>query len=98
MLLAWALAPMPQCLLVASYPGSRPLWLCVVVSVYAALFILYALTWAFTQDEGYHVLAAQLIAAGRTPYIDFCFPQTPLNAYWNAGWMRMLGGSWRVPH
>jgi len=83
---------------VASFSGSRPRWLCVVVSTYAALFILYALTWAFTQDEGYHVLAAQLIAAGRTPYIDFCFPQTPLNAYWNAGLLTLLGNYWRVPH
>ena len=61
-------------------------------------FLVYAETWAFTFDEGYHLLAAQLIAAGRTPYIDFCFPQTPLNAYWNAAWMRMLGWNWRVPH
>jgi len=39
-----------------------------------------------------------MMAAGRRPYIDFCFPQSPLNAYWNAGWMRILGPSWRVPH
>src|SRR5450759_4382144 len=69
-----------------------------VLSLYAAVFLVYAETWAFTYDEGYHLLAAQLIGAGRTPYIDFCFPQTPLNAYWNAAWMRILGGSWRVPH
>jgi hypothetical protein len=78
--------------------GSTYLWLFGVLLLYAAVFLVYAATWAFTPDEGYHLLAAQLIGAGRTPYIDFCFPQTPLNAYWNAGWMRMLGGSWRVPH
>jgi 4-amino-4-deoxy-L-arabinose transferase-like glycosyltransferase len=49
-------------------------------------------------DEGFHLLAAQLIKAGKTPYIDFCFPQTPLNAYWNAGWMRIFGDSWRAIH
>ena len=54
--------------------------------------------WAFTYDEAYHLLTSQLIVAGRTPYIDFCFPQTPLNAYWNAAWMRVLGESWHVPH
>jgi hypothetical protein len=74
------------------------LWLGGVLSLYAAVFLIYAETWAFTWDESYHLLAAQLMAAGRRPYIDFCFPQTPLNAYWNAGWMRVLGQSWRVPH
>ena len=69
-----------------------------MLSLYAAGFLVYSATWAFTPDEGYHLLAAQLIAAGRTPYIDFCFPQTSLNAYWNAGWLRILGGSWRVAH
>ena len=29
--------------------------------------------------------------AGKTPYLDFFFPQAPLNAYWNAGWMRLFG-------
>ena len=38
------------------------------------------------------------MAGGKIPYLDFCFPQTPLNAYWNAGWMRLLGFYWRVPH
>jgi hypothetical protein len=66
--------------------------------LYGAGFLLYAELWAFTFDESYHLLAAQLIAAGRTPYIDFCFPQSPLNAYWNAMWMRLLGESWHVPH
>ncbi len=49
-------------------------------------------------DEGFHLLAAQLIKAGNKPYLDFCFPQTPLNAYWNAGWMRIFGDTWRTAH
>ena len=92
---------MAQCLIVdssSSGSGARRLWWYGGLSLYAAAFLVYAETWAFTPDEGYHVLAAQLIAAGRIPYIDFCFPQTPLNAYWNAAWMRLLGGLWRVPH
>jgi len=74
------------------------LWLGGVMSLYAAVFLVYAETLAFTLDEGYHLLAAQLIDAGRTPYLDFCFPQTPLNAYWNALWLMLLGHTWRVPH
>jgi hypothetical protein len=74
------------------------LWLGGVLSLYAAVFLIYSETLAFTWDESYHLLAAQLMGAGRRPYIDFCFPQTPLSAYWNAAWMRVLGQNWRVPH
>ena len=74
------------------------LWLGGVLSLYAAVFLIYSETLAFTWDESYHLLASQLMDAGRRPYIDFCFPQTPLNAYWNAAWMRVLGQNWRVPH
>ena len=65
--------------------------------IVAAGLILYSQTYAFAWDEGFHLLAAQLIDAGKRPWLDFCFPQTPLNAYWNAGWMRVFGESWRVP-
>src|SRR6202790_2138310 len=71
-------------------------WPIGVVALYAAGFLFYAEKWAFTWNESYHLLAAQLMGAGKRPYIDFCFPQTPLNAYWNAGWMRVLGEKWRV--
>jgi hypothetical protein len=60
--------------------------------------LVYSQTMAFVWDEGFHLVAAQLILAGKKPYIDFCFPQTPLNAYWNALWMRVFGESWRVVH
>jgi hypothetical protein len=77
----------------------RPfLVVCSVVAVLAALLVVYSQTWSFAWDEGFHLLAAQLINAGKTPYLDFCFPQTPLNTYWNSGWMRVFGETWRVPH
>ncbi len=60
--------------------------------------IVYSRTVAFVWDEGFHLLAAQLILAGKKPYIDFCFPQTPLNAYFNAAWMRVFGQNWRRVH
>jgi 4-amino-4-deoxy-L-arabinose transferase-like glycosyltransferase len=61
-------------------------------------YLVYSQTMAFHWDEGFHLLAAHLINAGRTPYVDFCFPQAPLNAYWNAAWMRIFGDSWRGTH
>ena len=69
-----------------------------VCALLAAGLMLYAQTRAFTDDEGFHLLAAQLIRGGMRPYLDFCFPQTPFNAYWNAFWMWTFGDSWRTAH
>ena len=69
-----------------------------IFGLFAAILIAYSQTWAYTGDEGFHLLAAQLIHHGMRPWLDFCFPQALLNAYWNAGWMSVLGESWRVPH
>ncbi len=63
----------------------------------AGLFV-YAETIAFVWDEGFHLVAAQFIAWGKTPYIDFLFPQTLLNAYFNAGVLRGVGHSWHAVH
>lgn len=68
------------------------------LAAFGAVLLAYSQTWAYTGDEGFHLLAAQLIRHGMRPYLDFCFPQAPLNAFWNAGWMALLGESWRVPH
>ena len=75
----------------------RFLVLTVVLLITSGLLI-YSQTMAFVWDEGFHLLAAQLILRGKTPYLDFCFPQTPLNAYWNAAWMALCGETWRVTH
>jgi hypothetical protein len=72
--------------------------LIVVVLLLTAGLVWYSQVFAFVWDEGYHLLAAQLIARGKRPYLDFCFPQTPLNAYWNAALLRVFGDTWRVIH
>lgn len=79
--------------------GNRS-WLAVGLAalLVTAALVWYARTEAFAWDEGYHLIAAFLIAHGKQPYIDFLFPQTPLNAYWNALWLHLLGEDWRVPH
>jgi hypothetical protein len=76
-------------------PGRIVLGLAALV---AAGLQIYAQTRAFAWDEGWHLVAAQSINRGKRPYLDFCYPQTPLNAYWNAGWMRVFGDTWRTPH
>lgn len=72
--------------------------LCAVAALLAVGMLVYSQTYSFADDEGFHVLAAYLIGTGKRPYLDFVFPQTPLNAYWNAAWMRLIAESWRVPH
>ncbi len=69
----------------------------VLVFISAGLLV-YSQTMGFVWDEGFHLLTAQLIDAGKTPYVDFCFPQTPLNAYWNAFWLSLFHQNWRVTH
>jgi hypothetical protein len=75
-------------------------WLCLiaVLLIIVAALLVNSQSRAFTDDEGYHLLAAQLIRAGARPYLDFCFPQTPLNAYLNAAWMCLFGDTWRAVH
>jgi 4-amino-4-deoxy-L-arabinose transferase-like glycosyltransferase len=77
-------------------PSHRIIW--ALLALIAATLAVYSQTRAFAWDEGFHLVTAANINRGKLPYIDFCFPQTPLNAYWNAGWMRIFGESWRTPH
>jgi hypothetical protein len=73
-------------------------YLLALVTLVGAGLIVYSQTWAFAWDEGFHLLAAQLILKGMRPYLDFFHAQTPLYAYWNAFWMRIFGDTWRTAH
>jgi hypothetical protein len=68
------------------------------IALAGVAMLVYSQTAAFTWDEGFHLLAAQLILGGKKPYIDFFHGQAPLYAYWNVFWMRLFGESWRVSH
>ena len=74
----------------------RLLWAAMVLI--GAVIVVYSQTLAITWDEGFHMLAAQLVNAGKRPYLDFLFAQTPLNVWWNALWLRIFGQSWHVAH
>jgi hypothetical protein len=77
----------------------RPyLLICGLAALFAAGLLVYSQTAAFAWDEGFHLLTAQLIKNGKRPYLDFFFPQTPLNAYWNAFWFRIFGDTWKTAH
>lgn len=47
-------------------------------------------------DEGYYLLAAQLVSRGGVPYRDFFYPQAPLLPYAYGGWLWAFGESWHV--
>jgi hypothetical protein len=79
-----------------STDSRRALYL--TLALFTGGLLVYSLTLTFTGDEGFHMLAAQLIKRGLRPYLDFCFPQTPLNAYFNSFVMRVFGENWRPVH
>lgn len=72
------------------------LWFALLILV--AGLVLFSQTWAWHGDEGFHLLASQLINSGKTPYLDFFYPQTPIWAYVDAGWMQIFGDTWRSAH
>ena len=84
---------------VQAYLVERPrLVIGLLILALTAALMTYAQTLAFAWDEGFHLLSAQLILNGKRPYLDYFFPQTPLNAYWNAMWMYVFGDTWRTAH
>jgi hypothetical protein len=72
--------------------------LCGVVAVLTCGLLAFSQTVAWHPDEGFHLLAAQLIRRGKRPYLDFFYQHTPLYIYLNAGWMGVFGESWRSVH
>jgi hypothetical protein len=74
------------------------LWIWITLAAVTAVLVTYSQTLSLTWDEGFHLVAAQLIRAGKKPYVDFLFAQTPLNAYWNALWFSIAGQSWHTAH
>ena len=76
-----AVDPVPDSPAVAEKQSRGPLIAAsLAILLVTAGLLVYSQTLAFAWDEGYHLVAAFLIAHGKIPYIDFVFPQTPLNA------------------
>lgn len=57
--------------------------------VLVAVMLGFSQMYAWYGDEENHLLASQLVNAGRMPYRDFFYNQTPLYIYVNALWMRL---------
>ncbi len=83
---------------IPAHPGSSTLSLWAALVALSAGLLLFSQTFAFHGDEGFHLVAAQLINAGKRPYLDFFYQHVPLYAYVNAGWFRLFGDTWRSAH
>ncbi len=83
---------------ITAHPGSSTISLWAALVALSAGLLLFSQTFAFHGDEGFHLLAAQLINAGKRPYLDFFYQHVPLYAYVNAGWFRLFGDTWRSAH
>ena len=88
----------PEALSLPSPAANGRLPLYGALAVLTLGMLVFSQTKSFFWDEGFHILAAYLIHTGKRPYLDFFFPQTPLNAYCNAAWMTLFGPSWRIVH
>ena len=82
----------------AARPRKQYAIVCAAIALTAAILAVYGETTACAFDEGFHMLAAQLVKQGRRLYVDFFFPQAPLNVWWNAAWMMLFGDTWRTAH
>jgi hypothetical protein len=76
----------------------RPLAFWVAIFIVQTGLLIYSQLVAYFGNESFHLLAAQLINAGKRPYLDFFYQHAPLYAYLNAVWMRLFGESWQSAH
>jgi len=80
-------------------PGTRlPIRLLLVVAACELALLIYSQAVAYWGDESLHLVAAQMLLAGKRPYLDFFYHHPPLFAYFISGLMRVFGEDWRVVH
>jgi Dolichyl-phosphate-mannose-protein mannosyltransferase len=70
------------------------LWLVPVVLLQAAFFLYVSQRRLIDGDEGFYLLASQLVMRHHAPYLDFFYTQAPLLPYVYAAWFKVAGVSW----
>ena len=56
-------------------------------------FSIVATNRLIAKDEGFYVVAAQLVSEGRVPYLDFFYPQMPYLPYLYGSFLRLFGSN-----
>src|SRR6185295_19778220 len=80
-------------------PKSKlPASLILIIFLATVGLVAYSQTVAYFGDESLHLVAGQLIAAGKRPYLDFFYQHTPLWAYLVGLLVVIFGESWRAVH
>jgi len=82
--------------MIPNQSSTRPVWF-IVASLTVGL-LAYSQLVAYFGNEPFHLLAAQLIKSGETPYLDFFYQHPPFFALLIAVWMRLFGENWRSVH
>src|SRR5262245_46370928 len=75
-----------------------PALVALLASLVCAHVIVFSQTLAYYGDEGFDLLSAQLIAAGKKPYLDFFYQHPAFYTYATATWIRLFGDGWRGLH
>lgn len=69
-----------------------------IVSLGSIAIVAFSQSGTSYSDEGFHLLTALLVGAGKVPYRDFFYQHPPLFPYLYAGWMQIAGETWRSAH
>jgi hypothetical protein len=81
------------------HAGTRTPWQAwAIISLGSIAIVVFSQSGMLGTDEGFHVLAASLVGAGKVPYRDFFYQHPPLFPYLYAGWMQIAGETWRSAH
>ncbi|MCU1266541.1 MAG: hypothetical protein JWM21_2859 [Acidobacteria bacterium] len=75
-----------------------PSQLIIAAAVLELGLLVYSQAVAYWGDESLHLVAGQLMNAGKRPYLDFFYHHPPLFLYLISGLMRVFGENWRVVH
>lgn len=71
------------------------IWLFFISLIQFGFFYYMSINRLVAGDEGFYLIAGQLVLDGKTPYLDFFYPQMPLYPYVLAGWFRIFGEGWQ---
>ena len=74
--------------------AQRALYFAAAFAVALAVFVPMGFVRLIVRDEGFYLLASEMVMANRLPYLDFFYTQTPAMPYLYGGWIEIFGHTW----